>query len=205
MVFSLFIYKICCSVASDHEEDRNRSFHNGKSGKEYKDDEDAGSSPKSVSIAQTTDTAATRKKGTPSKKVDLGAAAHYTGDNSSDSAPKQVQSAQGHSEQQLSVSAFASHPQLSLCDPPQSQPAAPQPASSGLADLLMVDSTPSQPAPTGRSSSSPPPQCSATLPSIANSMRVCFPASGSDTSESSIRLTQIYRCVLKKVLAWALQ
>lgn len=35
---------------------------------------------------------------------------------------------------------------------PQSQPAAPQPPSSGLADLLMVDTMPSQPAATGTSS-----------------------------------------------------
>lgn len=36
---------------------------------------------KSVQIVQATETTATRKKGaTPSKTIDLGAAAHYTGD-----------------------------------------------------------------------------------------------------------------------------
>lgn len=104
---------------SDHEEDRNRSFHNGKSGKEYKDEEETVTTTKSVSIVQATETTATRKRGVPSKKVDLGAAAHYMGDNNPDSAPK------------------------------PSQPAAPQPASTGLADLLMVDTTPSQPAASG--------------------------------------------------------
>lgn len=83
-----------CSVDSDHEEDRNRSFHNGKSGKEYKDEEETVTTTKSVSIVQATETTATRKRGAPSKKVDLGAAANYTGDNSPDSAPKQVQAAQ---------------------------------------------------------------------------------------------------------------
>lgn len=102
---------------SDNEEDRGRSSHNGQSGKEFKDDEETVTT-KSVHIVQATETTATRKRGAPSRKVDLGAAANYTGDKSPDTATKQP------------------------------QPAAPQPSSTGLADLLMVDTTPSQPAAT---------------------------------------------------------
>ncbi|XP_029297888.1 clathrin interactor 1a isoform X2 [Cottoperca gobio] len=101
---------------SDNEEDRGRSSQNGQSGKEFKDEEETVTT-KSVHIVQATETTATRKRGgVPSKKVDLGAAAHYIGDKSPDTTTKQP------------------------------QPSAPQPSSSGLADLLMVDTTPSQPA-----------------------------------------------------------
>ncbi|CAN9514795.1 unnamed protein product [Ophioblennius macclurei] len=104
---------------SDNEEDRGRSSHNGQSGKDFKDEEETVTT-KSVQIVQATETTATRKRGgVPSKKVDLGAAAHYTGDGSPTTASKQPQPA-----------------------------AAPQASSSGLADLLMVDTTPSQPAAT---------------------------------------------------------
>lgn len=97
---------------SDNEEDRRRS-HNGQPAKEFKDEEETVTT-KSVSIVQATETTATRKKGVPSKKVDLGAAAHYVGDKTPETTPKQA------------------------------QPTAPQPSSAGLADLLMVDTTPSQ-------------------------------------------------------------
>ncbi|KAM9356619.1 clathrin interactor 1a [Symphorus nematophorus] len=103
---------------SDNEEDRSRSSHNGQSGKEFKDEEETVTT-KSVHIVKATETTATRRRGVPSKIVDIGAAAHYTGDQSPNTAPKQP------------------------------QPAAPQPSSTGLADLLMVDTTPSQPAATG--------------------------------------------------------
>ncbi|XP_034070818.1 clathrin interactor 1a [Gymnodraco acuticeps] len=102
---------------SDNEEERGRSSQNGQSGKEFKDEEETVTT-KSVHIVQATETTATRKRGVPSKKVDLGAAAHYVGDKSPDTTPKQA------------------------------QPAGPQPASSNLADLFMVDTTPSQPAAT---------------------------------------------------------
>ncbi|XP_059202691.1 clathrin interactor 1a isoform X2 [Centropristis striata] len=102
---------------SDNEEDRGRSSHNGQSGKEFKDEEETVTT-KSVHIVQATETTATRKRGAPSKKVDLGAAAHYTGDGSPGTTTKQP------------------------------QPAAPQPSSTNLADLLMVDTTQSQPAAT---------------------------------------------------------
>ncbi|TMS17440.1 Clathrin interactor 1 [Larimichthys crocea] len=102
---------------SDHEDDRGRPSRNGQPGKEFKDDEETVTT-KSVHIVQATETTATRKRGVPSKKIDLGAATNYTGDKSPDTATKQ----------------------------PQPQPAAPQPSSTGLADLLMVDTTPSQPA-----------------------------------------------------------
>ncbi|XP_061783531.2 clathrin interactor 1a [Nerophis lumbriciformis] len=105
---------------SDNEEDRGRSSHNGKSGKEFKDEEETVTT-KSVQIVQATETTATRKRGgVPSKKVDLGAAAQYTGDQSPNNTTTTKQ--------------------------PES--AAPQPSSSGLVDLLMVDTTPSKPAPT---------------------------------------------------------
>ncbi|XP_047441343.1 clathrin interactor 1a isoform X2 [Mugil cephalus] len=103
---------------SDNEEDRGRSSRNGQQPKSFKDEEETVTT-KSVQIVQATETTATRVKrgGEPSKKVDLGAAAHYTGDSSPANTAKQSQSA-----------------------------AAPQPSSTGLADLLMVDTTPSQPA-----------------------------------------------------------
>ncbi|XP_054890227.1 clathrin interactor 1a isoform X2 [Poeciliopsis prolifica] len=103
---------------SDNEEDRDRSSYNGQSKREFKDEEETVTT-KSVQIVQATETTATRKRGVPSRKVDLGAAAHYVGDKSPDTTAKQTQPA-----------------------------AAPQPASTGLADLLMVDTTPSQPAAT---------------------------------------------------------
>ncbi|XP_071759566.2 clathrin interactor 1a [Centroberyx gerrardi] len=103
---------------SDNEEERGRPSRNGQPGREFKDEEETVTT-KSVQIVQATETTATRKRGgVPSKKVDLGAAANYTGDNSPDTTPKQPQSA------------------------------APQASSSGLADLLMVDTGPSQPAKT---------------------------------------------------------
>ncbi|KAG7241818.1 hypothetical protein INR49_024788, partial [Caranx melampygus] len=105
---------------SDNEEDRGRSSHNGQSGKEFRDEEETVTT-KSVQIVQATETTATRKKGgIPSRKVDLGAAAHYTGDGSPSTTTKQ----------------------------PQPAAAAPQASSTGLSDLLMVDTTPSQPAAT---------------------------------------------------------
>lgn len=74
---------------SDNEEDRGRSSHNGQSGKEFKDEEETVTT-KSVHIVQATETTATRKRGVPSRKVDLGAAAHYTGDRSPNTTTKQV-------------------------------------------------------------------------------------------------------------------
>lgn len=77
-------------VPSDNEEDRGRSSHNGQQRKEFKDEEETVTT-KSLQIVQATETTATRKRGgLPSKKVDLGAAAHYTGDKSPDTTAKQV-------------------------------------------------------------------------------------------------------------------
>lgn len=91
-----FTYGSCFCVDSDNEEDRNRSSYNGKSGKEFKDEEETVTTTKSVHIVQATETTATRKRGVPSKKVDLGAAAHYMGDKSPDTTPKQVEMKHEH-------------------------------------------------------------------------------------------------------------
>ncbi|XP_076023955.1 clathrin interactor 1a [Genypterus blacodes] len=77
---------------SDNEEERGRSSHNGQPRKEFKDEEETVTT-KHLQIVQATETTATRKRGAASKKVDLGAAATYTGDNSPDTPTKQPQPA----------------------------------------------------------------------------------------------------------------
>ncbi|XP_036380418.1 clathrin interactor 1-like [Megalops cyprinoides] len=111
---------------SDNEEDRDRVSQNGRTTKsEFKDEEETVTT-KSIHIThatETTTTTTTRKRGgVPTKTVDLGAAAHYTGEKSSPENTKTTDSG---------VS---------------------QTSSSGLADLLMVDSGSSQTAPAGGSS-----------------------------------------------------
>ncbi|XP_048399269.1 clathrin interactor 1a isoform X2 [Stegostoma tigrinum] len=73
------------SPESDSEEER-RPRNNGKVGKsEYKDEEETVTT-KSIHITQASETTTTtrhKRSGIPSKTVDLGAAAHYTGDNTS--------------------------------------------------------------------------------------------------------------------------
>ena len=78
-------------LRSDTEEERGCPSRNGQSGRsEFKDEEETVTT-KSVHIVQATETTATRKKGgVPSKTVDLGAAAHYTGDKSPAGSTKQV-------------------------------------------------------------------------------------------------------------------
>lgn len=78
-----FFYWIC----SDNEEDR--ISQNGRPAKsEFKDEEET-VTPKSLQAMQaaettpTTSTGTRKRGGMPSKTVDLGAAAHYTGDKSS--------------------------------------------------------------------------------------------------------------------------
>ncbi|XP_026773735.3 clathrin interactor 1a isoform X1 [Pangasianodon hypophthalmus] len=132
---------------SETEEDRNRDFRNRQSGRtEFKDEEETVTT-KSVQIVQATETTATRKKGaTPSKTIDLGAAAHYTGD---------VPATNTNATKQPTVSGTSQ-------------------SSGGLVDLFMADATPMKPASTGSSSdlfggfadfSSP--AASASLPSAA--------------------------------------
>lgn len=85
-----YLLTFVASSCSDNEEDR--VSQNGRPAKsEFKDDEETVTT-KSVQITQTTDaitsttttTTSTRKRGgVPSKTVDLGAAAHYTGSKSS--------------------------------------------------------------------------------------------------------------------------
>lgn len=71
------------SLYSEGDEDR-RGTRNGQSGKsEFKDDAETVTT-KSVQIVQATETTATRKRGgIPSKAIDLGAAANYTGNKPS--------------------------------------------------------------------------------------------------------------------------
>uniref|UniRef100_A0A8C1W4L2 Clathrin interactor 1b n=2 Tax=Cyprinus carpio TaxID=7962 RepID=A0A8C1W4L2_CYPCA len=139
---------------SDNDEDR--VSQNGRPAKsEFKDDEETVTT-KSIQITQTTDTitstttttTSTRKRsGVPSKTVDLGAAAHYTGDKSSPDAD----------HNKTSVSPLSS---------------------TGLADLLMVESASGQPVSSAGGSSDlicdfadfSSPAASASLPSAAGSL-----------------------------------
>lgn len=107
---------------SEGDEDR-RGTRNGQSGKsEFKDDEETVTT-KSVQIVQATETTATRKRGgIPSKTIDLGAAANYTGDKSSTNT-----------------------------NTGQTTSAVSQP-SSGLVDLFSADPAPAQPASQGSGS-----------------------------------------------------
>ncbi|KAJ8348093.1 hypothetical protein SKAU_G00266820 [Synaphobranchus kaupii] len=109
---------------SDNEEDRDHASRNGRPGRsEFKDEEETVTT-KSIHIthAMETTTTTTRKRGgVPSKTVDLGAAAHYTGDKGSPDSAK-------------ATSAGVS-----------------QTSSGGLADLFMVDSGSSPAAPAGGS------------------------------------------------------
>ncbi|XP_026990863.2 clathrin interactor 1a [Tachysurus fulvidraco] len=133
---------------SDPDEDKNRDIRNRQSGRsEFKDDEETVTT-KSVQIVQATETTATRKKGgTPSKTIDLGAAAHYTGDKSA-------------------INTNATKPTVSGTSQ----------SSGDLVNLFMADSTSMKPSSTGLSSdlfgsfadfSSP--AATATLPSAAAS------------------------------------
>ncbi|KAK9963171.1 hypothetical protein ABG768_006382 [Culter alburnus] len=106
------------------DEDR-RGTRNGQTGKsEFKDDEETVTT-KSVQIVQATETTATRKRGVPSKTIDLGAAAHYTGDKpSTDTNASQTTSA-------------VNQPSSGLVDLFSADPAPAQPASKGLnSDLI---------------------------------------------------------------------
>ncbi|KAL2089129.1 hypothetical protein ACEWY4_016028 [Coilia grayii] len=103
---------------SDAEEERGRGQANGQANQSEFRDEEETVTTKSVQIVQATETTATRKRGgVPSKRVDLGAAASYTGDSS------------------------PSHSASTQKTEPANQPAG------GLVDLLSVQPTPSQPTP----------------------------------------------------------
>nr|XP_015204843.1 PREDICTED: clathrin interactor 1 isoform X1 [Lepisosteus oculatus] len=112
---------------SDNEDDR--ASRNGRPGKpEFKDEEETVTT-KSIHITQAMETTTTRKRGgVPSKTVDLGAAAHYTGDK-----PSPDMAVQSANKSQAAGSA------------------ATQPPSAGLVDFLMVDTAvpSSQPHPAG--------------------------------------------------------
>ncbi|KAF5899923.1 clathrin interactor 1-like, partial [Clarias magur] len=109
---------------SETEEERKRDLRKRQSGRnEFKDEEETVTT-KSVQIVQATETTATRKKGgTPSKTIDLGAAAHYTGDKPA-------------------TTINATKPNVSGTHQ----------SSGGLVDLFMADSTPVKPASTGLNS-----------------------------------------------------
>ncbi|XP_067103678.1 clathrin interactor 1a [Osmerus mordax] len=116
---------------SDTEEERGRPSRNGQSGRsEFKDEEETVTT-KSVHIVQATETTATRKRGgVPSKTVDLGAAAHYTGDKSPAGSTKQVQPAAAASSAGLD--------DLLMVDTGPSQPAAAAGLIDGFADFSSV-------------------------------------------------------------------
>ncbi|XP_061091847.1 clathrin interactor 1a [Conger conger] len=101
---------------SDNEEDRDRVSRNGRPAKsEFKDEEEE-ASPQSPPVVPATEGTATRKRGgVPSRTVDLGAAAHYTGDQPSPSAGKKAQTADSGASQS---------------------------SGGAIVDLLMVDSAP---------------------------------------------------------------
>ncbi|XP_066505940.1 clathrin interactor 1a [Hoplias malabaricus] len=109
---------------SEAEEERHQRGRNGQPNRsEFKDDEETVTT-KSVQIVQATETTATRKRGgTPSKTIDLGAAAHYTGDKASENVNTNKTIDSGSSQ-----------------------------SSGGLVDLFMADPLPTQPASTGLSS-----------------------------------------------------
>ncbi|XP_056626005.1 clathrin interactor 1a [Triplophysa dalaica] len=101
---------------SEVDEDRGRGARNGESRRnEFKDNEETVTT-KSVQIVQATETTATRKRGVPSKTIDLGAAARYIGDKPATQA-----------------------------NPSQTTLAVTQP-SSGLVDLFSADPVPEKPA-----------------------------------------------------------
>nr|AAH85520.1 Clathrin interactor 1 [Danio rerio]AAI65236.1 Clint1 protein [Danio rerio] len=111
---------------SEADEER-RGTRNGQSGKsEFKDDEETVTT-KSVQIVQATETTATRKKGVPSKTIDLGAAAHYTGDKSSNNS----------NTNQTTTTSAVSQPSSGLVDLFSADPAPAQPASKGLSSDLI--------------------------------------------------------------------
>lgn len=111
---------------SETDEER-RGTRNGQSGKsEFKDDEETVTT-KSVQIVQATETTATRKKGAPSKTIDLGAAAHYTGDKTSNNS----------NTNQTTTTSAVSQPSSGLVDLFSADPAPAQPASKGLSSDLI--------------------------------------------------------------------
>lgn len=85
-VSSLAVFALSCLPHSDNEED-----HVSRNGRqdalEFKDEEETVTT-KSIQITQATETTTTttrkRSGATSSKTLDLGAAAHYTGDKSSE-------------------------------------------------------------------------------------------------------------------------
>ncbi|KAL4659771.1 clathrin interactor 1-like isoform X2 [Arapaima gigas] len=93
---------------SDNEEDR--ATRNGKP--DFYNEEDA-ATPKSIRVAQPTETTARKRGGVPFKTVDLGAAAHYTGETCS--------------------------PDRAMQNTKNPGPGVSQSSSSDLADLLIVD------------------------------------------------------------------
>ncbi|XP_050983591.1 clathrin interactor 1a [Labeo rohita] len=109
---------------SEGDEDR-RGARNGQSGRsEFKDDEETVTT-KSVQIVQATETTATRKRGgVPSKTIDLGAAAHYTGDKATNANTSQAKPA-------------VSQPSSGLVDLFSAEPAPAQPASQGSGSDLI--------------------------------------------------------------------
>lgn len=88
--------------SSDNEEDRERAARNGRAGRSEFRDEEEETTPRSSTLTQAKESgggsAARKRGGVPSKTVDLGAAAHYTGDKGSPRASKVSWGHQTHSD-----------------------------------------------------------------------------------------------------------
>lgn len=126
---------------SDNEEDR--VSRNGRQETlEFKDEEETVTT-KSIQITQATETTTTttrkRSGATNSKTLDLGAAAHYTGDRSPE---EKVLTQTLFSRCCIHFQQYASNQDLSLCSSLKSSVR--QSSSSGLADLLVIDPSPNQ-------------------------------------------------------------
>lgn len=126
---------------SDNEEDR--VSRNGRQETlEFKDEEETVTT-KSIQITQATETTTTttrkRSGATNSKTLDLGAAAHYTGDRSPE---EKVLTQTLFSRCYIHFQQYALNQDLSLCSSLKSSVR--QSSSSGLADLLVIDPSPNQ-------------------------------------------------------------
>nr|XP_023847740.1 LOW QUALITY PROTEIN: clathrin interactor 1 [Salvelinus alpinus] len=129
VVFFTWFASSLVSVVTN-EEERSRPSRNGQSGRSGFKDEEETVTTKSVQIVQATETTATRKRGGVPSKLCPWELRPYTGDKSPIPPPNR-------------------------CVVHTPSAAAPSPPGSGLADLFMVDTGPSQPCSSHRTASGP--------------------------------------------------